>query len=498
MRGSTLALTALLAAACSTDRRDETPAAPTVSEAESTLRPALPVGLEHASEEYVSQWGRHWPSFRFQGVAAVVDDGQPVVVKAGGYRDLALALPHDAGSRFNLGTLSTHLTAVTVVRMAQTGDIDVNASVDRYLPEFPRGEDITVEQLLTHTAGLPSFTDPNMLGERAWRRMRGKDHVELLEEFAGDELQFEPGTDFAPSNSNYAVLGRIIEVVEDESYEAVVQRRVLDPLKMANTTFGEADSMHSIGLSFVEGGQLGAHLKPLPGLRPRGGGAALGWISTVADLGRLYHGLLDPEFVAPAARNRMLGQNPLSLPYAMVQTTLADRTAYAFKGLIDGHNSAVLWIPSEDRVAIALCNSEIVPGDAITSNLARLAYGLPAETREEARPVPESIEVTRRMAGTWMLTNKDRDRLTAAVEPEVVRQLLRAAVVANERHVSLRMGMSARQFYPRGDGQYFFKDRPQSQARFVAGPNPDQDRLVLIRDGVEIRYRRQPVATAAL
>jgi hypothetical protein len=165
--------------------------------------------------------------------------------------------------------------------------------------------------------------------------------------------------------------------------------------------------------------------------------------------------------------------------------------------LFEGHNSAVLWVPAEDRVVIALGNSEVVPAEEMTANVGRLAYGLEAAERVEPRPVPVRSEEVARLGGQWVMTDGDQRRVLAALGDEQLQTVRVARVGLVDQHASLSLGKQPRWFYPLGDDRYFFKDRPQSEARLVRGRTAADDRLVLIRDETELRYRRMPPQVAS-
>lgn len=474
-----LLLCSLLATFACEDR-PSTPDAPTEAAAEvEDDRLALPAHLAQRVDEHVAQWGRNWPAFRFHGEIAISVGGEIQLQRAYGYRNLAAEDRHAGDATFRIGTLSAHIAAATTLALVHEGVLHLDDRVDRWVRGVPRV--LTIEHLLTHTSGLPSFTQ-----DRAFEHVKhlSRTHEEILESFARDPLEFEPGTDFAPSNSNSVLLAAAIERATGQSFQRVAHARVLEPLGMTRTQWG-ATRDDVVGLVFDEA----EHLEPPEPVDPRAFGAAGAWTSTTADLHRLYASL--DRFGGERSRLRWLGDNPYAHPYAFVESPLEGRTAYLWLGLIDGFNSAVLVVPDDALVITVLGNSEVVPAQDLVADVARLAYDLPVAEREEPRPVPVPAAELERAAGEWIVTRASEDMLLAAVDPETFDALrkIRTELVAGELTLVVP-AFGRKRMHPRSPTRFFFMDGPQSTAHLERAATPDRDVLVLARDGSELRYLR--------
>lgn len=464
--------------------------APTAETEASDESPAftLPDGFDHALEQYIAGWGRHWPTFRVHGVTSVSRAGEALHRHAWGLKTLTDGTPHDPADAFEIGTLSVHLTHAAVLAMVAKGSIDLDAAAADYAPGLGLPTSITVEHLLTMTSGIGNFTE-SLVYERVLKKYPAEP-ASLVESFAKDPLEFAPGTDFAPSLSNTVVLGLILERAYGASYEEAVEALVLTPLKMSNTRYGRVEGA-SVGLSFHEDEFL------VPALEndPRALSASGGWTSTSSDLNALYAGLLG-DFLPTSLKRRMLGDNALERPYGFVPRTVAGRDALTWIGRIDGHEHGLVILPGDGVVVLHLANSEVAPGPDIAEAVTGLAYDLPAYPREEARATPIDVASLAGYAGAWSLTASDRDLLLEATDPETARSLMvvKTAFVPDD---GLRLhipGRPVKRMHATGSLAFFFKDRPQSTARIVR--TTGAPKLVLERGGGSLHYVYQGPATS--
>lgn len=470
----------LVCSACAT----EPPAKPAEAEAELTAeRLVLPEEFAHDVEAYIDGWGRQWPTFKVHGHTAVFVDGKLEFNRAWGLRNLAEEAEHTTHDAFEIGTLSVHLTQATTLALVEDGTLALDKPAADYI-DLPVQGSVTIEHLLTMTSGLPNFTE-SLMFERLYKRSPAS-HAALVASFAGDPLEFEPGSDFAPSLSNAVVLGLVIESVTGDDYADVVAAKVLQPLGMAHTRYGRIDGA-SIGLSFNED----EYLDPVVDADPASLGAAGAWTSTADDLGKLYAAMLGEHFDVRLSRS-VWGDNALGQPYGFVPRLVGGREAYAWIGRFDGHEHGVFVVPEDDLVVLHLANSEVAPGSDIAEAVASMAYDLPVSVREEARPVPLDPTPLAVFAGRWVLRPSDLAFVEETADEDTL-AALRSVETTFEGASGLTLhidGRPAKRMHPTAPRSFFFKDRPQSTAR-IAGTN-DAPLLVLERGGGALHYRRVP------
>jgi D-alanyl-D-alanine carboxypeptidase len=231
------------------------------------------------------------------GAVALARDGRRITRVTAGVGRLDPRRPIRATDRFRVGSLTKTFTAVLVLQLARHGRLALDDTVERWLPgRVPGGDAITVRQLLSHTSGLFDYTldteatfGPFLAGDR--------DHIwaplQLIDIAVAHPPDFPPGAAWQYSNTGYILLGLIVEAATHRSYARVLQRRILDPLRLRRTTLdthGQIAGRYAHGYSRLLSptGQL----EDVSDLSPSWGWAAGALVSTADDVAAFYRALL--------------------------------------------------------------------------------------------------------------------------------------------------------------------------------------------------------------
>jgi D-alanyl-D-alanine carboxypeptidase len=229
---------------------------------------------------------------RFSG-AVLVAQGDQVAVRAGaGVADEASGARIAPGTRFCIGSMGKMFTAVAVMQMVEAGRIRLETPIRNYLPDYPNAalaEGVTVRHLLTHTGGTGDVFGPGYDGHEGASAEPG----DLVRLYGAREPLFAPGSRWAYSNFGFVLLGRILEVVRDRPYGALVEEQVFGPCGMGATSLRFADSRST---ATAYSGARATGLKPLA---PYVGLPAGGGYSTVDDLGGFAVALRQGRLVRP-------------------------------------------------------------------------------------------------------------------------------------------------------------------------------------------------------
>jgi len=176
------------------------------------------------------------------GAAIIVTkNGKEIYSKGFGMANLELNVPMKPEMIFRLGSITKQFTAVSILLLEEQGKLSVKDDICKYLSEYPTHDDIiTIENLLTHTSGIPSFTSfPNSFEIEQMKLTT----TELLDLFKDKPLDFKPGERFSYSNSGYAVLGAIIESVSKMSYEEFIETKIFEKLGMKNSSYDHPEEV---------------------------------------------------------------------------------------------------------------------------------------------------------------------------------------------------------------------------------------------------------------
>jgi len=174
---------------------------------------------------------------QFTGAVLVAKNGQVIFQKGYGLANREWNIPNEPNTKFRIGSITKQFTAMLIMQLVEEGNIKLDDKLTDYLLDYRRdtGDQVTIHHLLTHTSGIPSYTEePNFFPDVS-RDPYTVD--EFIQSFCSGDLQFEPGSQFRYNNSGYFLLGAIIEKLTGKTYETVLQERILQPLNMADTGY---------------------------------------------------------------------------------------------------------------------------------------------------------------------------------------------------------------------------------------------------------------------
>ena len=167
------------------------------------------------------------------GAAVLVAQAGKVLFKqAYGYASLEHLAPVTVDTKFRIGSITKQFTAAAILRLQEQGKLSVRDPLSKFIPDYPRGAEVTLHHLLTHTSGIHSYTSkPNFL-ETVSAYTTPED---LIKSFKNDPYDFDPGKKWLYNNSGYFLLGYIIEKVSGQTYGEFLKQQFFEPLRMKNT-----------------------------------------------------------------------------------------------------------------------------------------------------------------------------------------------------------------------------------------------------------------------
>ena len=172
---------------------------------------------------------------KFNGSALVSWHDSILLNKGYGYRNVATKTNNTENSIFQLGSITKQFTGAVILKLQSEKKLSVTDKLSKYFPAYPKGDSITIEQLLTHTSGIYNYTNDRNFMENEVTKPKNREQMMAL--FQNKPLDFSPGTKWSYSNSAYTLLGYIIEIVTKNSYEAAVRKYLFNPAKMNQSGF---------------------------------------------------------------------------------------------------------------------------------------------------------------------------------------------------------------------------------------------------------------------
>ncbi|HVX88919.1 MAG TPA: serine hydrolase domain-containing protein [Gemmatimonadales bacterium] len=198
-----------------------------------TLPPELAEKVRVAVQQVVDR--THVPS----ASVGVVQNGRIVYTQAFGMARLDPALPASPDHRYAIGSISKQFTAACVLLLVQEGKMSLDDPVSKWFPELTRAREVKVRNLLTHTSGYQDYA-PQDYTIPAWTHQTTANAI--IHEWATKPLDFDPGTQYQYSNTNFNIVGLIIEKVSGQPFWTFLSTRILRPLGMDRTL--DLDTQH--------------------------------------------------------------------------------------------------------------------------------------------------------------------------------------------------------------------------------------------------------------
>jgi len=188
---------------------------------------------------------------KFNGAALIAQHGKILLEKAYGKKDFSKSVLNDTNTIFHIGSITKQFTATVILRLQEEAKLSLQDKLDKYFPQFTYANEITLENLLTHTSGMYDYVS-DIDEEDSAIACHPVDKQLVLDLIFKHGLDFKPGTQFRYCNSGYYLLGLITEKVTGKSYEQNVHDIIFDPLQMTHSFF---DFKHSADTNIATGYQ---------------------------------------------------------------------------------------------------------------------------------------------------------------------------------------------------------------------------------------------------
>lgn len=306
----------------------------------------------------------------FMGTVLVAEKDKVLLSQGYGDADLEWTIPNTPATKFRIGSITKQFTAASVLLLQENGKLKLEDPVKTYLPDAPKAWDkVTVYNLLTHTSGITNFT-----GLPGWDTYKLQDHTpqDSIALFRDKPLDFEPGTKFYYSNSNYILLGQIIEKLSGMSYADFLQKNIFTPLAMTETGVDHtsiilpqrAQGYDSVPDGFKHAAYVSATIPYSAGFL----------YSTVGDLLKWEHGLFGGHVLSAASLRTMTTANKGEYGMGLFIKDAAHHGVITHNGSIEGFDTSLNFYPDKQLTIIVLGNVKTDAPDKIAEQLGKVAY----------------------------------------------------------------------------------------------------------------------------
>ncbi len=353
--------------------------------------PAQDTGrMEEVIQSYVS-------SKAFMGSVLVARGHDVLLSKGYGWANLEWDIPDSPSTKYRLGSITKQFTAASILLLEERGKLKVEDPVKKYMPDAPAAWDrITIFNLLTHTSGIPNFTN---LPE--YRKMEPfpSTAVETVAVFRDKPLDFQPGEKWNYSNSGYLLLGYLIEKISGESYEKFVQENIFTPLGMQDSGYDSNSAViahRAAGYAPGPKGMVNAGFINMT--VPH---AAGGLYSTTGDLLRWEQGLFGGRLLSAASLQKMTTPFKNDYAFGVGVSQQNGRKRISHNGGIEGFNTFLAYYPDDHVTVVVLANLNGSAPDELGTKLGALVHGDAVVLPSERKQITVSREILAKYAGTY-------------------------------------------------------------------------------------------------
>ena len=303
-------------------------------------------------------------SNQFSGVVLAAENGKIIYEKAFGTANADFKIPNQLNTRIGIASITKQMTGVILSRLVETNKITLADKLNKYIPDFPNGEKITIEMLARHRSGIPHRVMPPEMESIAYTS------AEFVDKVKQAKLAFEPGSNRLYSSAGYAVLARVLEIASGKTYQQLLQEYVFAPAGMTDSVDFEGDTVierRAQDYYLSPNGLVNVPVKNYSFLV--GAGSVYG---TARDVYKFAEAVLDGKY-GETAKTTLLGQN---------------QTTFSGSGSTNGHR-AYFEIARDRKYGFAVLSNSAGPFDMITQGLTEILQG--KELTVKSFTIPKEI-----------------------------------------------------------------------------------------------------------
>jgi CubicO group peptidase (beta-lactamase class C family) len=306
---------------------------------------------------------------------------------------------------FRIGSVTKQFTAAAILLLAEDGKLSLDDRLAKYLPTFPRGGEVTLRQLLTHTSGIRNYTGyPDFLKGQSPRALTGDEMIAYIAG-ATPAYDFDPGTGWSYSNSGYLLLGIVVEKGSGQPLAQVLRTRIFEPLGLRDTRLDDLAEIvpgRASGYDKAAASPTGFANAGFIAMEVAAGAGAIR--STVGDLLKWNDALLGGKLLKPASLRMMLeparlidgrlasaaragpaaaaatSEPPSNYGFGITTGEQKGRRTIGHGGSINGFNASLTSYPDQ-KVTIVVLTNTLPAAGAVTAALVDPVFAALRPTR---------------------------------------------------------------------------------------------------------------------
>ncbi|MBO9689127.1 MAG: beta-lactamase family protein [Mitsuaria chitosanitabida] len=336
------------------------------------------------------------------GVVVLVARGDQLLYQGTrGMASIELGVPLAPDQRFRIGSVTKQFASATLLKLIDQGRAQLDDPLSKYLPDYPKGDGITLRQLLNHTSGVKSYTGiPGYMNNPIRRQL---DTRQLIAEFKDQPVDFKPGERYAYNNSGYVLVGAVIEAITGKTWHQAIQEQVLAPAGLQQIVYpGEDRIVPRMAAGYSLDRDAGLTTAGLLSMtQPQAAGAL---VSDAQDLWRWNRALHGGKLLSPAMYEQMItpqgAAKAAGYGFGITAGTLRGEPKLEHGGGIHGFSSRLIYLPRSGTSIVLLRNTD---GPGFNMGLAgtKLAAYVIGKPYPELVPVSQTAEQLQAYVGPY-------------------------------------------------------------------------------------------------
>ncbi|UFH54781.1 serine hydrolase [Spirosoma sp. KNUC1025] len=382
---------------------------------------------------------------RFNGTVLIAKKGTVLLQKGYGWRNESSRIPNDTASIYQLGSITKTFTGAAILQLQEEKKLSVKDKLSKYVPDYPNGDQITLENLFLHNSGIYDFK-AILYGPDSARLTQPVTKEWMLAQFRDKPFTTKPGGDVHYTNSGYYLLGLVIEKVTGKPFETVIRERFITPLRLSKTGFdfrNLKNSGRTTGYTYWKDSVLVV----TPVIDSTVAYAAGGMYSSTGDLYRWARAVLSRQLLKPeswAATFNPLNKGNWGYGWGINYFDKNKKLVFQ-NGNLPGFATFFALIPEDDVVMVMLANiddtSDMTTLEPMLKDLFFITCGMPYQLPVSYKTVPVSEAVLAQYVGKYQLTP---DRILA--------------ITLDKGRLFLQVtGQDRFEIFPSGETEFFLK-----------------------------------------
>ncbi len=391
---------------------------------------------------------------KFMGSVAIRQNGAVVFSKAYGFADVDSNKKLDENTKLKIGSITKTFTATMIMQLIDEKKLSLETKLSKFFPKIVNADKINIHDLLHHRTGIPDYlNDDPKAGDYIYIDNKRTDLIKRIE---GYTSAFEPKSQYKYSNSNYNLLGYILEDITKKSYSQNLNERIINKIGLKNTRFPDKiDLSKNEGYSFIFDGKNWEKVPEWSSSLAFSAGAIM---STPNDLNAFLNALFDGKLVSKTALEQMKTMED-TYGKGLIIAPFGEKKFYGHTGGIESFRAAVGYSPEENTSFAIIVNGDNYDRNNIMIGVLSLFYGEPytfpdlkgfAVNKDilhkyagnySSKALPLKITVTETQDGlSAQATGQSAFPLTAKSDTEFVYEAARIRMIFGDNKFTLKQG----------------------------------------------------------